>query len=86
MEMLMADVTPVSPTDEFVLKTYRDAVDIAKAEYDSLLPELSKLQMRANQLKRFICSGSELVGERADDRYQFMPPGVVAGRPTPRMR
>jgi hypothetical protein len=52
---------------------YRQAVDVAKAEYDALAPQLRTLQTRAVNLKRLIQSGSNLIGLTVEDKYGFGP-------------
>jgi hypothetical protein len=46
---------------------YKDAIQIAMNELDTLLPEYSKLQERVTNLRTFIVSGSRLSGTDARD-------------------
>lgn len=48
-------------------KAYADAVDIAMREYDALVPAMR----RAQQLRTFIISGSNLIGKPVDDIYVY---------------
>lgn len=56
---------------------YQTALNTAKAEYDALQPQLTKLQERASQLKRLIWAASGLVGVEVEDKYSLIrPPGT----------
>lgn len=62
---------------------YEAAVNIAKAEYDALEPQLSKMQHRAISLKRVIQAGSDLIGVPVEEQYMFKAktpdPGMYVG-------
>lgn len=59
--------------EEAVEQAYRNAIEVAKAELDVMLPVLQQVRNRVSQLRMLVTSASELVGEplQPDDEHHY---------------
>lgn len=69
----------ISPEDREKADTaYRAVFEIAKAEFDMLEPQLTKLQNRISLLRMLIRALSGLLGAGVEDKYMFkLPPSIT---------